>query len=570
MAQDFTLKMERFEGLRCSADETDELSLSESPEMVNFKITKGYKLTPREGYLGLCHTPKKIRGIYCAHFGEKKISMAVIESTLYASEKGFSHISPLEGEIPGDEKVSFFPFCGEVYILTGKGIVRFDGEQVTIPEPYVPLLTISTRPDGSGTIYEEVNLLTRKVRQKFSPDGQSHRFYPILNKIKRIDWVKHDGILLETDQYMWDDTNRAFYFVVAFDEGIDSLEVQYEIAGEDPSERILNCRFASAFGGASDTRAFLYGNKESAGVRYHSGIVEGKPTFSYFPETAFSLVGTGDAITSIVRHYDRQLIFTSSGAYYSFLEYMTGSEGRLIAAFPVLPLNEDRGCVPFGQALLVENTPVTLTENGLFSWVSTNIRDERNAKLLSDPINLILCQEKVENALLFNHKKNTELYICVDTHVYVYNYGLKVFYYYDLPPIRGFTEGVEGICFHTDSGIFYLGGNSDEGAPIRAFWRSKEIYFSEKEKMKRLFGMTLLASGEEGDLKVSLVTSPDGETRERELHFSPQEKRVKKKMRVPLRRFSSLRIEISREEETFLHLSGIFLKGRILDSEERK
>ena len=43
MAKDFKLKIERFEGLRCSDDKTEELSLGESPEMVNFKITKGFK-----------------------------------------------------------------------------------------------------------------------------------------------------------------------------------------------------------------------------------------------------------------------------------------------------------------------------------------------------------------------------------------------------------------------------------------------------------------------------------------------------------------------------------------------
>ncbi|MBR5295845.1 MAG: hypothetical protein IKU24_04565, partial [Clostridia bacterium] len=351
MAKDFTLKIERFEGLRCSNDKTEELSLGESPEMVNFKITKGFKLARREGYQSLLNTEKKIRGIYIFRLNSRTFYLAVIGKALYVSENSFSSLTPLSLEIPGEEKVTFFPFCERVYLLTGSGIFEFDGEQVRPIEPHVPLIMISTTPDGSGTLYEEVNVLTRKVRQTFSPDGEALFFRPILTDIRRIDWVKIDGELVEETQYTWDDNKYAFSFLGAPRAGVDRLEIQYELGGESAAHRILNCRFASAFGGASDTRAFLYGNKESPGVRYHSGIVEGKPCFSYFPETAFSLVGTGDAITSILRHYDRQLIFTERGAYYSYLEYMTGSEDKIIAAFPILPLNEERGCAPCGQAL---------------------------------------------------------------------------------------------------------------------------------------------------------------------------------------------------------------------------
>lgn len=569
MAKDFVLNLERFEGLRCSNDKTEELSIGESPDMINFRITKGLKLARREGYRSLFQTEERVRGIYCARFGAEKVYLAVIGNALYSSREGFFALSPLEGEIPGEEKVTFFSFCGEVYLLSGCGIFQFDGKEVKVLEPHIPLLMISTPPDGGGVLYEEVNLLTRKVRQRFSPDGESLLFRPVLDNVKSIDWVKVNGILKDPNQYTWDDNAMAFSFVGAPVAGVDSMEIQFEIEGEDPSQRILGCRFASAFGGASDTRAFLYGNKESAGVRYHSGIVEGKPSFAYFPETAFSLVGTGDAITSIVRHYDRQLIFTESGAYYSYLEYMTGVDDHLIAAFPVLPLNEERGCAPFGQALLVENTPVTLTENGLFSWVSTNIRDERNAKRLSDPIDLILQKEKAEEAVLFNCKKNSEMYICIGTHVYVYNYLLKLFYYYELPEICGFSETEDGVFFYTENGIFSMGGETDNGKKIRAFWKSREIHFSSKEKLKKLFDFTVMASAKEGgELRIKLSSSPGEKTKERRILLSLPEKSEKKKMKVSMERFLSLHVELIWEEESSFHLEGMILKGRRTDSEE--
>ncbi|MBR5296031.1 MAG: hypothetical protein IKU24_05525, partial [Clostridia bacterium] len=220
-------------------------------------------------------------------------------------------------------------------------------------------------------------------------------------------------------------------------------------------------------------------------------------------------------------------------------------------------------------ALLVENTPVTLTEHGLFSWVSTNIRDERNAKLLSDPIDLILRKEKAEEAVLFNCKKNSELFICVENHAFIYNYSLNLFYYYLLPKIRGFTEGEEGIYFYTDEQIFSMGGDTDNGERIFAIWKSRELNFSAKEKLKKLFGVTIFATAEkQGLLKVSLSGLPFSETKQRQILLSGPQKGGIRKMRIPIKRFNSLQMEFSWEEESALHLAGVLLQGRNTDSEK--
>ena len=567
MARDFTLKLEAFTGLRVSEDNTDDFSVGDAAELINFRITDAKKLKRREGYTCVFRAVSSMRGIFCGTVGGSFRYLAVCGNHLFASAEGFDRLEKVETEVDGTEKVFFFPFHSHLYLLTGESIYCYDGTVLSLLEPYVPLIMICTPPKGEGTVYEDVNMLTRKVRQRFSPDGVGCTFPAAYGHVDAIDWVKINGTVQEEDSYWYDFDNKSFEFVGAPRAGTDTVEIQYEIAAEDVSSRIKGCRFATAFGGANDTRAFLYGNPDSPAVRYHSGIVDGKPSFSYFPETAFSLVGAGEAITAICRHYDRQLIFTADGAYYSYLEYMTGSEGRLIAAFPILPLNEERGCVAPGQAILVENTPHTVTDHGLFQWISTNIRDERNAECISDPIDHALKTEALENAILFNRKEQSELYLCVGDNCYVYNYRLKLFYRYKLPHVLGFCQQ-DRLYFYTRDGIFAVGGDTDDGEKIPAVWTSKLLHFSDKTHGKKLFKTVLIAKGGAGcELKYSLRGENESEKITKRVRFSGDPEGERFSLRTPKRRFGTLEVSLETDGEECVQVLSLYLKGRITDAD---
>lgn len=567
MAKDFTLSLESFGGLKLSTDNTEDLALGDGAEMVNFRITDARKLKRRDGYFRVFAAPVALRGMFCGTVGGKETYLALCGKHLYASGVGFDRLEMLETEVTGEGQAFFFPYHAKLYLLTGENIYCYDGTGLSEIEPYIPVVMICTPPDGSGTVYEDVNLLTRKVRQRLSPDGYGTSFPAAVENVEMIDWVKLYGTVQREDSYWFDIDTHTFEFVGAPRPGVDSIEIQYEISAEDVSDRIKKCRFATAFGGASDTRVFLYGNPDSPAVRYHSGIVEGKPSFAYFPETAFSLVGTGEPITAICRHYDRQLIFTTGNAYYSYLEYMTGSEGRLIAGFPVLPMNDERGCVAFGQAILVKNTPVTIAEDGLFQWISTNIRDERNAEHLSDPIDQALQKEKLEEAVLFNRKEKSELYVCVGENLYVYNYRLKLFYRYKVPPIFGFCQG-DRLYFYNEEGIFAVGGNTDDGQRIHGIWKSKLLDFSNKTRGKKLFGTTMIAKGGAGsELQISFRNENDTENLTKRVRFSGKNEGERIELHTPKRRFGAMEITIETDSEESVHVLSLHFRGRITDAE---
>ncbi len=567
MAQDFTLNINAFKGLIRPGGHEDFLSDSESPDMVNFRVTQGYQLKRRDGYRAVKRTSENLRGIWCGHLGGKRRYLSVEGSKLFTSDDGFDSLTYL-GEVPGEGAVTFFLFHKELYLLTGSGIFCFDGEKLAPLEPYVPILTISTDPSGAGVLYEEVNLLTRRVRQLFSPDGKAQSFKTAVRNITDIVAVRNNGKELDQDQYYWDDIDRSVGLTFAPLKGIDTLEIEYLLWGEDVSDRILTCRFATAFGGASDTRAFLYGSSLHGEMRYHSALVDGKPSMAYFPETCVSLVGTGEPITSIVRHYDRQLIFTQRSAYYSYLEYREGSEGRQIASFPVLPLNEERGCIAQGQALLVENTPVTLSENGLVMWVSTNIRDERNAVIFSEAIRPALSDLSEKKPILFYRKTSSELYLCFEGNLYVYSVPLKLFYYYAVPDILGFCQGEDGLYFYCEKGIFAVGGDTDDGRAIKACWRSKFWDFGSRSADKKLFSVSLyLKAGDEAQLDLTLKSENESEKLTKRVQIFGKSDGEKVTLRCTKRRFRALELCMETDAASSVCIWGLDLKGRRTDGE---
>ncbi len=567
MAKDFTLTLEKFLGYHASLDPARELTEGESSEMLNFKITDGFGLKKRDGYVpAFLSQQDDIRGIWCGKVGGEDRYLAAVGKVLYASPKGFEDLSPVEGEIPGSEKVVFFPFYRGVYLLTGEGIKKYDGNALLPLEPHIPLVMISTAPSGNGVVYEEPNILTNQIRQSFSPTGEDRNFYPAFNNIQAVVSVKQNGIEMDSSKYYWDEAMCALVFLNPPARGVDNLEVLMKMYTEDVSDRILNCRFAVGFGGASDTRAFLYGNRESPAMRYHSGIVEGEPSFEYFPETGYTFVGSGSPITSILRHYDRQLIFTEDAAYYSYLEYMVGESEKLIASFPVLPLSDDRGCVPEGQALLVENTPCTLSRNGLFRWVSTNIRDERNAVSFSQPIDVALQKETAEHAILFNRKGTSELYLCFGSHLYVYNYRLGLFYYYEVPPVLGFCETENGLYFAAGKNVFRVEGESDDGEEIPTLWRSKPLSFTVPFQEKNLYWLTLISmTGDAAKVSVSFRRQNGEPEEERTFFVRGGQDQSLLRLRCLKRRFQLLEWKIASSGSQPFSLVGAQFRGRTTD-----
>jgi len=213
----------------------------------------------------------------------------------------------------------------------------------------------------------------------------------------------------------------------------------------------------------------------------------------------------------------------------------------------------------------VENEPCTLTSAGLCRWVSSNVRDERNAVLFSQPISLFLEGKDLRGAKLFHRKETGELYLLLENLLLVYQYAQKVFYRYQVPLVRSFCQGEKEFFFSTENGIYQVGGSCDDGEKIPAYWRSRALLIGEEEKRKDLHSVRLYARSP-GEAAISVILHPeDREKEEKALFCDPEKEMWEAGFRSKVRSFRTLALEIRADGDEAVHLFGVTLRGKVTD-----
>ena len=406
-------------------------SLGLAYDMRNLFITPSGALKKRPS---ACHEElfsDIIDGLFVGNFANKPY--------IAVASGGYLHIRGIDST-EFDKNIGFigygeammFSFNGALYIKTREHYKKYDGNTLKNVDGYIPLVALSCNPDGSGVIFEQVNMLTPYRRQLFSADGVSVLYFLSEKGIESIESVKIDGVEYD-GLYAFDPANDAVSFEISPKKGLNNLEITYKM----PNDKCLRQRFLDfssvmLFGGNSDGRAFLYGNESFPNYRIHSDLANGIPSVEYFPENAYTVIGE-DAINCIVQQYDRQLIFTKSRAFYSYCELKTDSLGNVISSFPVFSLNGSKGCLIKTDGVVIDNRPVTLCDDGLNLWESTSLLNEKNAVNFSTPIDDLI-KEAISNLSeikMLDFQARRELWFIKSGTAYIYNYGIGSFYVYD-------------------------------------------------------------------------------------------------------------------------------------------
>lgn len=485
MAQKIPTKINKFLGLNQDDNGETELLLGESPKMINFKITDTYKLKKRYGYEELFTSiaSKDIQGIFYGALNGSYHLLFACNGKIYKHNLTTGLNTEL-GTLT-DAKTVFFIFNNKVYILNGYEYKYWDGTTFGTVIGYRPKVAIGTPPSGGGTLYEQINLLTGAKRQTFSADGTSKDYQLAETNIVSVDFVKVNGVTktLTTD-YTINLTTGKVTFVTAPTTGQDNVEIGWTKNNNDRTQ-VEKCRASLIYGGANDSRVFIWGNSNYQNRRYYTDLADGVPSAEYFPVNNFSDVGSSEfAITDIVKQYDRQIIFTEVNAYYSYLESIQD-----ITAFPVYPLNDVKGNVAFNQAQIVLNNPYTIME-GVYEWAATTVRDERNAIYISKRVQPSLDNEDLSQAITLDNEAEGEYWLVIDNRVWIHNYRNDTWYYYELfNKVKCITTINGNVYFGTDNGQlmkFDKEFRNDNSNVVNASWEMGFYDFGEEWLRKYL------------------------------------------------------------------------------------
>lgn len=477
-------QLKQWLGLNESPDGDTALKLGEAAQMHNFRITRENHLQVRPGYAPVCALAgdAPVRGLWSGYVAGALHLLCACGGHLWDIDRESWEAGDL-GEI-GDADTFFFGFGQKVYLLNGQEYYHWDGAgSVEAVEGYVPIVTTATPPAGGGTLLERVNLLTGKRRAVYSPDGTSTVFRLAETGIDEVTGVEGTGISWTADVQAGTVT-----FASAPPEGVNTVTITWR-KGAGNREKVTAMRWAEFYNGAADSRVFLYGDGTNEAV-YSDLDENGQPTAEYFPDMNVMAVDTANTpITSMIRHYDRLLVFKSDSAYTAQYDALTLETGTLTAAFYATPLNREIGCAAPGQARLVQNYPRTLFGRSVYTWVMASgaTRDERNARRISDRVENTLAAFDLAGCVTFDDEQRQEYYVICEDRAVVHNYGNDTWYYYTHFPARRMVSVDGELYFGTADGRlmhFSRQYRNDDLEPIDAYWESGSMDFDRDWKRK--------------------------------------------------------------------------------------
>lgn len=399
--------VDKFLGINESGDGDTELRLGEASKMENFTITDAYNLALRPGVRRLDfnteRSPAPILAAWAGFlntedflvicdFSEGKDRLFVYRKTeLDAHELVHHQTGALGLDRAEDSFVNIFTFNGFLYVMSAKKTVVYESGEFVEKLPYIPLVIAGANPAGGGTTLENINLLTGKRRMNFSADGTS-KDYVLPAEATGVSSVSIDNVeyALETAG-SFNANTHTFQFNSAPGKGVGNVEITYHTDSETAEAarmQIVSCKLHEEYNGSTDTRLFVAGN--GTNMCYYTGVTQdGEATAMYFPamnEVAVDM--SGSAITGLVRHYSKLLVFKNDGTHSISYEPVTLTDGTTVAGFYLRPMNKEFGNEIMGQVQTVNNYPRTITKDGLYEWriTSSYYKDERYARRISDMV----------------------------------------------------------------------------------------------------------------------------------------------------------------------------------------
>lgn len=500
----------KFFGLNTNESGNTQLKLGESGKMTNFRITKDLKLEKVNGYKRLFDTlSERIDGMITGILNGTPYFIFACGGTIYNYTTTLNTLGTMTA---GTTKM--FQFNSKVYFINGVEFKSWNGTIFADVEGYVPTVAIGTPPAGGGTAFEGINALTGKKKQLFSGNGSATVYQLTETAITSIVEVKVGGVV--TTAYTNNLTNGTVTFTTAPATGVNNVEIQWNKTDSNRA-LIINNKYFQTFGLANDTRVFFYGNTNYKNRIRFSDLADGVPSVEYFPILNFvDIEDSSVSVMDIQRQYDRLVIFTNNkSTYYS---YYTDTNG--IISFPMFPINKAYGSIVYNQGQVLNNNIVTLDRGSIVEWRATNVKDERNANVISQKIQELLNDLDLSKAITYDNQRSKEYYIAIDNKVIIYQYENETYSYMELK--HNVTCYVEKDCtlyFGTSTGeIMEISGDytNFDGQVIDCYWEGGFYDFGAEYQRKNMSKLWLsLKPNTKSSIILSYISDREsGQTRE--------------------------------------------------------
>lgn len=392
----------------------EEVSINRSPSMLN--MWKNYHklgkcIETRPGLKLLKKYDYEVFGMHFYKVGNREMLIVHSGVYLYKEENGireqiFSGLNP--------KKSSFFLYDNILYLLDGIKYLQYDGVEVKEVEGFIPTTTISMSPQGNGTPYQNVNLLTGIRKNSFCGDGKSKE-YVLDSHNEYIDSdyrpiVKINDII--NDNFTVDYAHGIITFVSAPPEpltvGQDNVEITFKRTIPGYRERINKCTLYVEF----DNRIFFAGNPDYPTTLFHSELYD--PT--YIDDQNYYTEGTDDSlIKSLVTGNNALWVFKEPSQSNNGVFYHTPSIYNDQKAYTSTHSSISTGCR--GLAINFGDDICFFSDRGMEA-ITSDITTEQMLSHRSFLIDSKLLREKCYEKMILAEWEGY-LLVCIDNHIYL-------------------------------------------------------------------------------------------------------------------------------------------------------
>ena len=462
----------------------EEVNLLRSPDSLN--VWKDYKaidcIRTRPEMELKQSFDDKVWGIYFYKASEKEMMIVHSGTNLYKVVDGVKTV--LYTNVNNAPSNSFF-YNSYWYFKDGKNYLQYDGETIKDVVGYVPTTSIARKPDGGGTTYEDVNLLTGKRINTFLADGSAKEF--VLDS-QNIDTdfapvVKVNDVVVTNYTVNYEAGKIVFTTAPSkpLTDGQDNVSIEFkkDIAGY--KDKINKCTLLQVF----DNRVFFSGNKDFPNVIYHCSLSD--PTYCSDLDYYNEGLDTSE-VKGLVAGNNVLWVFKEPSQVNTTVFYHTPTiDSEYGKIYPSSHSSISTGCV--GKAINFNDDILFFSDRGM-EGISGDITTEQVIAHRSSVVDRKMIAETNYKDMLLAEWEGY-LLVFIDNKVYLADSRAMFeneshleydFFYWEL------SKNITATCVH--KGTLYLGTEdgvytmTDNTAAVESYWVTPKDKFNYPHKLK--------------------------------------------------------------------------------------
>lgn len=458
----------------------EEINLIRSPDSLN--VWKDYRETEsirtRPGMEQKVSFPAPVYGVFffngtmLVHSGKN----------LYTVTTGGAKTIIYTGLNQNDSQA--FVYEGAWYFKDGKHYLKYDGTTIKAVEGYVPTTSIGRRPNGGGTIHEDVNMLQPRRINTFLADGESTEFMLDaldIDEVTPIVKVNDEAVTDFTVDYAAGKITFTTAPTVPLTDGQDNVSVEFSKTVEGYAERILNCTLLQVF----DNRVFFSGNADYPNVVYHCSLDD--PSYcsdlDYYNEGLDTAAVKGLVAGNNVLWVFREPSDANTTVFYH-TPTIDSDYGKI---YPSQHSSITTGCI--GKAINFNDDIIFFSDRGM-EGISGDITTEQVVAHRSSLVDRkLIAESDYQNMIL--EEWEGYLIVFVGDKAYLAdsramfqneNHYEYEWFYWDL--------GKKVTCAKVQGGVLYLGTEdgvytmTDNQCNVESYWVTPKDKFNAPQKLK--------------------------------------------------------------------------------------